>query len=113
MNDGQVELQSLLDAIAENAALACGADDAMIQLADAGVLRRVAHFGPIPLTAPGTLPIDRHIYSGRAFLDGATLHVQDALAGTDPGLADARENARRAGYRTLLTTPLRPRQDPV
>jgi hypothetical protein len=44
------ELQSVLDAIAERAARLCDAADAVMWRVDGEVRRRVAHFGPIPIS---------------------------------------------------------------
>ncbi len=74
------ELQPVLDAIAENAARVCGANDAVIyRIEQADVTRIVAGCGPIPKRRvgeqernliPGSIP-------GRAMLDRRTVHVQD------------------------------------
>ena len=60
----------MLDVVAENAARLCEANDAVIQRVDANVLRRVAHYGPIPATAVGEeLTVTRALLPGRAILD--------------------------------------------
>src|SRR5262245_49276178 len=43
-------LQSVMDNIAENAAKLCDAVDAVVWRVDGKVRRRVAHFGPIPMS---------------------------------------------------------------
>lgn len=45
-----MDLQSVLDAIAERAARLCDASDAVVWRVDGQVRRRVAHFGPIPMS---------------------------------------------------------------
>lgn len=45
------ELQTLLDRVAEGAALSCGADDAELWLLQDDELHRVAHSGPIRTVA--------------------------------------------------------------
>src|SRR5262245_23665512 len=100
MDAASTELQDLLDAIAENATLACGADDAVIWLADRSTLHRLAHHGPIPSMAPPQIAIGRDSYVGRSLLDQATVHAHDILAETDPELAESRETAARGGWRT-------------
>jgi len=46
------DLQPVLDAVAENAARVCGADDAIIHRIDGEVLQAVAHHGAVPLFPP-------------------------------------------------------------
>ena len=43
------DIQPVLDAVAENAARLCDADDAAIRRVEGDVLRLVAHYGPIPV----------------------------------------------------------------
>ena len=45
------DIQPVLDAIAENAARVCNANDASIRLAEGKMLRLAAHHGPIPIPA--------------------------------------------------------------
>ena len=42
------DIQPVLDAVAENAARLCDADDAVIRRVDGDMLRSVAHYGPMP-----------------------------------------------------------------
>jgi hypothetical protein len=51
------DIQPVLDAVAANAARVCSAADAVIRRVEGSDMRRVAHFGPIPLV----LPEVRHI----------------------------------------------------
>src|SRR5262249_31135167 len=96
------ELQGLLDDIAENAALACGADDAAITLVDSDRLPLVAHYGPIPFVAwGGAVRPDSTV--GRAFLERRTVHVRD-IAEVPPESLGSQERLIRAGVRTVLAT---------
>ena len=47
------DIQPVMDAIAENAAKVCGANDAVIRLIKENVLRTAAHYGPVPNVAVG------------------------------------------------------------
>ncbi|HEY2996109.1 MAG TPA: GAF domain-containing protein [Methylomirabilota bacterium] len=100
-------VQPVLDAVAENAARVCGAIDALIVLVAGDVLRRVAHFGALPLVYPAVRPLTRHSISGRAMLEARTIHIADVL---DPAVAvEYPENpttAGNVGWRTHLTVPL-------
>ncbi len=98
------DLQAVLDAVAENAARLCGADDAMIRRADGNQLRLAAHYGPVDV-AFETQPIDRGAIGGRAVIEQRTVHVPDLLA--EP--ADEYPIATSRGLthlRSVLATPM-------
>jgi signal transduction histidine kinase len=96
-----------MDAVAENAARLCGADDAIIRRIDGDVFRMAAHFGLIPVAVERTMPIRRDFVAGRAALDGASIHIHDMLEERTrreyPGSAERQE---QSGFRTILATPL-------
>jgi signal transduction histidine kinase/putative methionine-R-sulfoxide reductase with GAF domain len=97
-------LPSLLNALAENAAFACGADDALIALGGGEAFEQRAHFGPHPaVLINGHAPLVREGSLGRLFA-GQTVHVADMWEATDlPAfLMDA---ARRDGWHTALIVP--------
>src|SRR5262249_22072981 len=98
------ELQSALDAIARNAALVCGAYDAIVFLREGDRLRVAAHHGPINITLPHTTLSGGSITEA-AILDRQPAHVHDALAEplAFPLTAKA---AREGGFRTALSVPL-------
>jgi GAF domain-containing protein len=102
------DLQPVLDAIAENAARLCEANDALIHRIDGDSLRSVANYGPLPRSpggVPDLLSIDRGLYiPGRAVIDRQTIHIHD-LAAEPEGDLRARF-ARSLGVRTALATPL-------
>ena len=96
-------MRAVLDMVAASAARLCDAHDATIHQVDAGLLRLVAHHGPI-LTGP-TMPMVRGALIGRAILERRGIQVADLPAeGTEyPEGSDA---ARRLGFRTTLAVPL-------
>jgi two-component system NtrC family sensor kinase len=100
-----MDLQSVLDAIAERAARLCDAADAVMWRVDGDVRRRVAHFGPIPISlAHDEGPvIDRRTPPGRAIVDRQRIHVRD-LQAAKADFPLARRIAE--GTRTVLATPL-------
>jgi GAF domain-containing protein len=98
------DVKPVLDAIVESACKLCEASDAYLALKDSDYLVFQAHHGSIPV-AWERRPINRQWPSGRAVLDGNTLHLRDILASGDE-FPDAREIALRDGARTVLTVPL-------
>ncbi len=100
-----IELQPVLEAVAHNAALVCGADDAHIRLLHGDALRLAATFGDIPGPGPGDdLPLDRGSVAGRALIDRKTVHVRDMFEESDEEYAKAL--SRRFSLRTILGVPM-------
>jgi GAF domain-containing protein len=101
------DIQPVLDTVAENAARLCEANDAVIQRVDANLLRRVAHYGPIPATAAGEeMTVTRALLPGRAILDRQTLHVHDLAKAVETEFPEDKPYQQRFGARTVLVTPL-------
>src|SRR5215510_9767889 len=101
-----MDIQSVLDTIAENAARVCDSYDAVIRLIEGNVLRLAAHYGP---TEPGyglEQPFTRSTIGGRAVIDRQTIHIQDLLAESEAEFPASIKNARRLGHRTFLAMPL-------
>jgi GAF domain-containing protein len=100
------DIQPVLDAVAQNAARVCGADDALIYRVDGDVYQRVAHHGPIAETAVFERRLSRDTVSGRATVDRRTIHVPDIEAAPGDELPETRRLARLVGARTHLAAPL-------
>jgi hypothetical protein len=83
MSSSLARLQPVLDTIAERAARLCDASNATIILSDGEALRMEAHYGPLAEQIGTTLPIDRRSVSGRAFIEGHPLHVNDLSEAAD------------------------------
>jgi GAF domain-containing protein len=101
------DLQSIMGAIAENAARLCNADDVVVRRVDGDRYYTVSHFGSIPIVSGigvETL-FDRSTPAGRAVIDKKTIHVPDLDAAADdyPG---ARSRGLAVGVRTALAAPL-------
>src|SRR5947209_1333076 len=75
-------IQAVLDAVAENAARLCNANNARIFRLEDNVLRLVASYGEILLTSHGhePFPVNRDTVTGRATCDRRTIHVHDLAA---------------------------------
>jgi signal transduction histidine kinase len=108
ISSSPTDVQPVFDAVAASAARLCGADDAVIQQVDGGVLKLVAHFGGM-LAPPedDPMPITRDMAVGCAVLDRRTMHVHDMAEEHRRGNYPASRSLRgRLGYRTLLCVPL-------
>src|SRR5205807_307251 len=107
ISSSPAEIQPVLDAVAENAARLCDANNAVIFRLEGGLLRLVASYGEIPITshARKALPANRDTVIGRAACDRRTIHVHD-LAAEDSEYPVGSRDAKREGHRTTLATPL-------
>ena len=101
------DVQPVLDAVAERAALLCQAPLARVLLVDGYVLRAMAEYSFDGTTQERTppLPLKRTAITGRAVLDRATIHHDDVVPLLDSEYPDAL-NARRLGLRAVLAVPL-------
>jgi PAS domain S-box-containing protein len=100
-------IQSVLDAVAENAAGLCDANNAEIFRLEDNVLRLAGSYGEIPVVthAYQGVPVSRDTVTGRAACDRRTIHVHD-LAAEEGEYPVGSSNAKREGHRTTLATPL-------
>ena len=100
-------LQPVLDAVVQNAARVCGADDVVLARLDGDVLRFAAGVGPVPKLAPGErAPSSRGSVAGRAVVDRRTVHIHDLEAEPEAEFSEAKARQRLVGFRTVLATPL-------
>jgi PAS domain-containing protein len=101
------DLQSVLDAVAENAARLCDASNARIWRLEDNLLRLVASYGEGSATIHGHqgFPADRDTVTGRAACDRRTIHVHD-LAAESSEYPVGSTHVKDEGWRTTLATPL-------
>jgi hypothetical protein len=99
-------VQPVFDAVAESAARLCESFDSAVWRRESDRLILVAHHGAIPQTGSESfLPLVRGTVGGRSVLDGRTVHIADIQTEGDE-FPITSENARRQGYRTILSVPL-------
>jgi GAF domain-containing protein len=101
------DVQPVLDVVAESAARLCEATDAIIERVDGDVIRRVAHYGPIPISRirlGDTRSISRLRFAGRAIIDREAIHIHDVS--TPEVQAEFPDTSQFSSVRTILVTPL-------
>ncbi len=99
------EVVPVLQAIVESACGLCESDDATVALKDGPDLVFKAQHGSIPVVWD-RIPINRQMVTGRAMIDGQSVHVCDLYGPEGEGFSDAREFARQTDVRTVLSVPL-------
>jgi signal transduction histidine kinase len=105
ISNSPTDVQPVLDAVTERAAMLCDAPDAIMFRVEGDRLRYAAHHGPIPFLADGdSMPIDRESVAGRCVVDRQAIHIHDLSAAEDYSVGVTL--AQRFGYRTVLLTPL-------
>src|SRR5262245_37353138 len=106
IGQSRTDVQPVFDAVAESAARLCESFDSAVWRREEDRLRLVAHYGAISQTGSECfLPLVRSLVGGRSVLDGRTIHIADVQTEGDE-FPQTSENARRQGWRTILTVPL-------
>jgi signal transduction histidine kinase/HAMP domain-containing protein len=112
ISNSPADVQPVLNAVAERAALLCDAPFSRVFLIDGDILRPVAeHAGGMLTTVARWQPTDsvalrRTSLSGRAAIDRSTVHHADVLLLVDTEYPDAKDNMLRFGCRAVLAVPL-------
>jgi transcriptional regulator with GAF, ATPase, and Fis domain len=114
ISNSPTEIQPVLDAVGENAARLCDANNAVIFRLEGGLLRLVASYGGIPTTSHARegIPANRDTVIGRAACERRTIHVHD-LAAKDSEYPVGSRHAKEEGHRTTLATPLLRESNPI
>ena len=107
ISSSPTDVQPVLDALAESATRICGATDAFIVRVEGSMIRRVAHFGAVPLMAPELRSIDAGSVTGHAIRECRAIQVADVL---EPHAAQKYPESAAlhhgTGVRTSLAVPL-------
>ena len=105
--DSPTDIRPVLDAVAENAARLCEADDVQVYQVDGDMLRQVTHFGPLPALQDGeSLPLVPGLLTGRAVLEHRTIHTEDNQNLSKTEYPDSVKLQKRLKHRTTIVTPL-------
>jgi len=104
ISSSPTDLQPVLDTVARSAARFCGAYDVCIFRLDGDHLRLDAHHGPVAQPDGFLLSVNGTV-GGRTVLERRVIHVADLPAETAE-FPEAAPNARRLGFRTILSVPL-------
>ena len=104
ISSSPTDLQPVLDTVVRSAARFCGAHDACIFRLDGDHLRLDAHHGPVTQSDGLLLPMKGSV-GGRTVLERQVIHVADLPAETAE-FPEAAANARRLGFRAILSVPL-------
>ena len=102
------DIQPVLDAVAENAARLCEANDAVIFRCEGNTLQRVAIYGSLPQAPIGEeeRPLNRASVAGRAVVDRQTIHIHDMAAESETEFSEGLVLQKRFGHRTIVATPM-------
>jgi signal transduction histidine kinase len=108
ISSSPTDLRPVLEAVAENAARVCGANDAHIYRLEGNSFRYAALYGPTPASyAIGEeISISPRSVTGRAVIDRQTIHIHDITAEAETEFPESKARGLRVGYRTMLATPL-------
>jgi GAF domain-containing protein len=106
ISGSHTDVQPVFDVIAQSAARLCAADTSIFRVAGERLVF-VAHHGPIAQRhGEFSLPLSRGTVGGRSVLESRTVQVADLQQEDREFSSEAVENARRFGFRTILSVPL-------
>jgi PAS domain S-box-containing protein len=106
ISQSPTDVEPVLAAVASAARRFCGADDAMIVLRKGQEQLMSTHDGSMPALVGTSIPLDRSSTTGRACLEGRTVHVPDVGALDSAEHEMTIELARRTNVRALLAAPM-------
>jgi hypothetical protein len=99
------DVQPVLEAVARAAQRFCGAADVSIALRDDGQMYYATHVGPFAATVERA-PLDPSRSSGRAILEGRTIHLHDIQSLDPVEFAGARRLSAQVGFQASVAAPM-------
>ncbi len=106
ISQSPTDVRPVLDVVVVAARRFCGASDAAIVLRDGEELVGAAHDGPLPAWVGERRPLDRASITGRAIVDGRTVHAPDIDALDPAEFAAAIALAHRHKWRSSIVAPM-------
>ena len=108
ISSSPTDVQPVLDAVAENAARVCGANEAQVFRIDGDALCWAAAHGSFPgsLGRGDRTPISRGFVFGRAVIERRTIHVPDMATESEAEYPSSVARQKMTGFRTVVATPL-------
>ncbi|MBS0518538.1 MAG: GAF domain-containing protein [Proteobacteria bacterium] len=106
ISESPTNVTPVLQVVANAARRFCGATDAAIVLRDGESLIGAAHEGPLTAWVGERRPLDRSSTTGRAIVDGRTIHTPDIEALDPTEYAAAIALARQHKWRANLVAPM-------
>ena len=106
ISSSPTDLRPVLDAVAENAARLCDAEDVSILEENGAVFRVVAFRGADQLRVFDGTPVTRASVGGRAMLDRRLIHIHDITEESESEYAVSKAFAQHVGHRTMVAAPL-------
>ena len=106
ISQSPTDVQPVLKAVAGAARRFCGADDALIVLREDDEQLIATHEGSMPALLGERIPLDRSSTTGRAAIDGQTVHVPDVADLDQVEHGKTLELAKRTKVRALLAAPM-------
>ena len=100
------DVRPVLQTLAISALRLCEALSATVLLRDGEDVMPLAHVGPLLAPLGERQPLHRGWVTGRAVLQGITIHVPDMLEMSESEYPDGRNMALKYGHRATLATPL-------
>jgi len=106
ISQSPTDVRPVLKVVAEAALRFCGASDAMIALREGDEIVTAAHDGALHAEIGRRRAIDRSNITGRAVLEGTTLHIPDAAVLDPQDFAGTLAMSRERGWRAALAVPM-------
>ena len=108
ISSSPTDVHPVFDSLVASAARLCGANDLVLLIREADVLRPAAGVGSFwqSLPADFRVPLVRGTVAARSVIDGATLHLADLATLSEAEFPVGRDLQRRFGHHTVLAVPL-------